>query len=81
MDAIIHGVIDLIEDLRAPREALRAWSGDTHLPMGVETKVPQLKPIPLLAFEKRIKFRMDFPEEIAMLDCERMGFESIDADR
>lgn len=48
--------------------------------MGVEPKVPQLKPIPAVALEEGIKFGVNLAKKITVLDCKGMRLESIDAD-
>lgn len=79
MDAIVHGVVDLIEDLRAPRETLWAWSRDTHLTKRVESEVPKFKILFPITLQEGIKFGMNLSEKIAVLDGQRVRLESIDA--
>jgi hypothetical protein len=40
MDAIVHRVVDLVEDLCTPWETLWTGARDSHLPKRVEPEVP-----------------------------------------
>ncbi|WP_254556734.1 hypothetical protein, partial [Salmonella enterica] len=54
---------------------------DTHLPKRVESEVPKFKTFFPIALQERIKFGVDFSEEVAVLDGQRVRLESIDAHR
>lgn len=79
-DAFCGGVIDVVEQLDAPRKALGAGSSHSHLTESIEPEVPQFDVILQVAAQERIKFRVDLAKLIAVLDGKRVGLESIDSD-
>lgn len=77
LHSLSRGEKDIIEHFDAPRQALGARATHPLVAETVEPEIPKFDSAALLAFAKRIKFRMQFIEQIAVLLCHRMRLHQV----
>lgn len=77
LHTIARGVVNPVEHLKAPWQALRARATDAFLAESIEAEVPQFKTTLVFALAECIKFGVHFIKEISIPLCHRMSLHLI----